>query len=91
VSPIVLTTRLPNDIGYTLKFKGGGDIITIDTFDNFDLQFDWRIAPGGNSGVKYLVTEDRGGLVAHAYQVVDDARHPEVAFHNIRIRELPPS
>jgi len=32
---------------------GGGDIITIDTFDNFDLQFDWRIAPGGNSGVKY--------------------------------------
>jgi hypothetical protein len=41
--------------------------------------------------VKYLVTEDRGGLVAHAYQVVDDARHPEVAFHNIRIRELPPS
>jgi hypothetical protein len=29
-----------------------------DTFDHFDLQFDWRIAPGGHSGVKYLVMED---------------------------------
>src|SRR6266850_2260006 len=29
--------------------QGGGDIITVDTFDNFDLQFEWKIAPGGNS------------------------------------------
>jgi hypothetical protein len=28
-----------------------GDIITIDTFGDFDLRFQWRIAPGGNSGV----------------------------------------
>jgi hypothetical protein len=56
---------------------GGGDIITVDTFDNFDLQFDWRIAPGGNSGVKYLVTEDRSGPIAHEYQVIDDERHPD--------------
>src|SRR5216684_6690112 len=51
---------------------GGGDIITIDTFDNFDLQFEWKIAPGGNSGVKYFVTEDRSGPIAHEYQVIDD-------------------
>jgi hypothetical protein len=56
---------------------GAGDIITVDTFDNFDLQFEWRIAPGGNSGVKYLVTEDRSGPIAHEYQVIDDARHPD--------------
>jgi hypothetical protein len=55
----------------------GGDIITLDTFDNFDLQFEWIIAPGGNSGVKYLVTEDRSGPIAHEYQVIDDARHPD--------------
>jgi hypothetical protein len=54
-----------------------GDIITIDTFDNFDLQFEWRVAPGANSGVKYLVTEDRSGPVAHEYQVIDDERHPD--------------
>jgi Domain of Unknown Function (DUF1080) len=57
--------------------QGGGDIITVDTFDNFDLQFEWKIAPGGNSGVKYLVTEDRSGPVAHEYQIIDDARHPD--------------
>jgi hypothetical protein len=56
---------------------GGGDIITVDTFDNFDLTFDWRIAPGGNSGVKYLVTEDRSGPIAHEYQVIDDERHAD--------------
>jgi 3-keto-disaccharide hydrolase len=57
--------------------QGAGDIITIDTFDNFDLQFEWKIAPGGNSGVKYLVVEDRNGPIAHEYQVIDDARHPD--------------
>ncbi len=56
---------------------GTGDIITIDTFDNFDLTFEWKIAPGGNSGVKYLVVEDRSGPIAHEYQVIDDARHPD--------------
>ena len=42
-----------------------GDIITVDVFDDFDLRFEWRVAPGGNSGVKYLVTEDRDGPIAH--------------------------
>ena len=55
----------------------GGDIITVDTFDNFDLSFEWKVAPGANSGVKYLVTEDRSGPIAHEYQVIDDERHPD--------------
>jgi len=57
--------------------QGGGDIITVDTFDNFDLSFEWKVAPGANSGVKYLVTEDRSSPIAHEYQVIDDARHPD--------------
>ena len=57
--------------------QGGGDIITVDTFDNFDLSFEWKVAPGANSGVKYLVTEDRSGPIAHEYQIIDDARHPD--------------
>jgi len=57
--------------------QGSGDIITIDTFDNFDLSFEWKIAPGGNSGVKYLVVENRSGPIAHEYQVIDDARHAD--------------
>jgi hypothetical protein len=54
-----------------------GDIITTDVFDDFDLRFEWRVAPGGNSGIKYFVTEDRDGPIAHEYQVIDDARHAD--------------
>jgi 3-keto-disaccharide hydrolase len=57
--------------------QGGGDIISIDTFGDFDLRFEWKISVGGNSGVKYLVTEDRDGPIAHEYQVIDDAKHPD--------------
>src|SRR5258706_9971535 len=35
--------------------NGGGDIITVDAFDNFDLQFEWKVMEGANSGVKDLV------------------------------------
>jgi hypothetical protein len=57
---------------------GGGDIVTTDTFDNFDLRFEWRISQGGNSGVKYLVDETRkGGAIAHEYQIIDDVRHAD--------------
>lgn len=34
----------------------GGDLITIDSFMNFELQWDWKILPDGNSGIKYNVS-----------------------------------
>ena len=43
------------------------DLITTEQFDNFQLEFDWRITPGGNSGVKYLVQEDRPAGWEKAY------------------------
>jgi 3-keto-disaccharide hydrolase len=57
--------------------RGAGDIVTVDTFDDFDLRFEWRVSPGANSGVKYLVTEERSGPIAHEYQVIDDDKHPD--------------
>jgi Domain of Unknown Function (DUF1080) len=63
----------------------GGDIITVDTFDNFDLQFEWKLALGGNSGVKYLVVEDRSGPIAHEYQVIDDERHADAKLGPTRM------
>jgi hypothetical protein len=59
---------------------GSVDIITKEHFDDFDFQFEWRISPGGNSGVKYLVTEERDGPVAHEYQVLDDDKHPDASL-----------
>jgi len=36
----------------------GGDIVSADEYDNFDLKLEWKIAPGGNSGIIYYVHED---------------------------------
>ena len=44
--------------------QGGGDIITVDTFDNFDLQFEWKIAPGNPNIVPHTVPSGAG---ARAY------------------------
>jgi hypothetical protein len=58
---------------------GGGDIITRELFTNFELEFEWKIAEGGNSGVKYFIDEVRGAPIGHEYQVIDDALHPDAA------------
>ncbi|MCU0785285.1 MAG: DUF1080 domain-containing protein [Verrucomicrobia bacterium] len=50
----------------------GGDIITEQQFNDFELSWEWRIAPEGNNGVKYLVTEARPGAPGHEYQMLDD-------------------
>jgi hypothetical protein len=39
-----------------------GDIVTMDKFDWFELQLDYNISQGGNSGIIYHVT-DKGGAV----------------------------
>ena len=53
----------------------GGDIITTAEFTDFELVFDFKVGPEGNSGVFYRVKEHEGvGLwqVAAEYQVLDD-------------------
>lgn len=55
----------------------GGDIVTDQTFVDFDLRWDWRVAAGGNNGVKYLVTEQRTSAPGHEYQMIDDVGHPD--------------
>jgi hypothetical protein len=58
----------------------GGDLMTTDTFRDFDLVFQWKVVPGSNSGVKYNVSEELSLAKAtnHAalgfeYQVLDDS------------------
>ena len=57
----------------------GGDIITSDTYTNFEMAFDWKVGKGANSGVKYNIKENltAAGKPARAtlgfeYQVIDD-------------------
>ena len=44
-------------IASTAKPKFREDMLTTEKFKNFELRFDWKISPGGNSGVKYLVQD----------------------------------
>lgn len=56
--------------------KGGDDIMTMETFTDFDLKFTWKIEKEGNSGVIYRVREGkqwrRPYLTGPEYQVFDD-------------------
>lgn len=37
---------------------GGGDIVTNDSYENFELRLEWKISKGGNSGIIFDVQED---------------------------------
>lgn len=58
--------------------KRGGDIITRDTYSDFDLIVDFKITEGANSGIKYFFTKyDKGGWLGLEYQILDDENHPD--------------
>ena len=79
-----------------LKFCGtgtgegeGGDLIFAHKFKNFELELEWKISKGGNSGIFYLAQEvtskDKDGnevlepiyISAPEFQVLDNANHPD--------------
>ena len=57
--------------------QGGGDIISDAEFNDFELQWEWKQAPVGNSGVKYFILESRKDALGHEYQMIDDEREPD--------------
>jgi len=65
--------------GALMKDKGTEDIITRDTYGNFELALDWKIATGGNSGIFYRGTEEYDHVYwsAPEYQLLDDANAPD--------------
>lgn len=56
---------------------GGGDLVTTELYGDFELEFEWKVAPGANSGVKYLVRDEvgQGAAFGPEYQVLDDEKH----------------
>ena len=65
--------------GALTRVAEGGDIVTRDTFGDVELELEWRVDPGGNSGIMYRVTEDEDYPfeTGPEMQVLDDARHPD--------------
>ncbi len=78
-APAFPATGWTVDQGALAVQKGGGDIVTVDEFTDFDLRFEWKVAPGSNSGVMYRVTEDGDATYQSGpeYQILDDDKHPD--------------
>ncbi len=67
----------------------GGDIIFAHKFKNFQIEFEWKVSKGGNSGVLYLAQEVKEYkadssvvwspiyISSPEYQVLDNANHPD--------------
>ena len=65
----------------------GGDLIFAHKFKNFEVELEWKVAKGSNSGIFYLAQEvpvkDKEGafepiyISAPEYQVLDNENHPD--------------
>jgi hypothetical protein len=62
------------------KDAHGGDIVTDNDYENFELSWDWKVTKGANSGVMYHVVEDAKYQAPYEtgpeYQVIDDIGFP---------------
>jgi uncharacterized protein YaiE (UPF0345 family) len=63
------------------QVKGGGDIVTAAEYSNFHLKLEWKIAPGGNSGIIFFVKEDpkykQPWLTGPEMQILDNEGHSD--------------
>lgn len=57
--------------------SGGGDLVTKAEFENFQLDFEWKVAKGANSGVMYRVSlgDPAPYFSGPEYQILDDDVH----------------
>jgi hypothetical protein len=61
---------------------GGGDIMTEEEFGAFELQMEFKVSAGANSGIFYYLTSPLVDPTSRApnaleYQILDDERHPD--------------
>ena len=70
----------------------GGDIVTAEEYGNFDLKLEWKIAPGGNSGIMFYVKEDpKYPYPWHTgpeMQVLDNEAHSDAKIIKHRAADL---
>ena len=72
--------------------RDGGDIVYDEVFDNFHLKLEWKIAPGGNSGIMFYVQEDTAfrypWQTGPEMQVLDNDAHADAKIHKHRAGDL---
>lgn len=59
----------------------GGDLVTKKEYVDFELEFEFKISPKGNSGIIYKVLDKKGEreqpyIYGPEYQIIDDVNYP---------------
>ena len=77
----------------TKQGSEGGDLCTVDEYENFDLKLQWKIAPMGNSGIIFYVNEDTSKYHATyatgpEMQVLDNEGHSDGKITKHRAGDL---
>lgn len=65
--------------GALITHGKSGNLVTDEEYENFELEFDFKVKPKGNSGVIYKVIEDPTNPPYYSgpeYQVIDDEGYP---------------
>jgi len=65
--------------GALTRVAEAGDIVTVEEYQDFLFEFEWKVAPGGNSGVMFHVTEDHDypWETGPEYQILDNEAHKD--------------
>ena len=73
--------------------KGGGDLVTNESYTNFHLQLEWKISKNGNSGILFFVQDDPKKYdytfyTGPEFQVLDNEGHPDAKIVSHRAGNL---
>ena len=65
--------------GTMSKTDPTGDLVSKEEFGDFEFELEWKIGPGGNSGIFYRGSEEYDHIywTAPEFQLLDDARAPD--------------
>ncbi len=65
--------------GELVRAGDAGDLVTVDEFQDFELTLDWKLEPGGNSGIFFHVAEDADAVwrTGPEMQILDNDRHAD--------------
>jgi hypothetical protein len=82
---------------HTLKHiagGGGGDLISQNEYDDFELEWDWSVPAKSNNGIKYFVTDKRTQALGHEYQMIDDSLETKdklktASFYDVLAPKMP--
>jgi hypothetical protein len=70
--------------GSLVLAQKGGDIVTREKYDEFELVWEFKLTEGANSGIKYFVdtlahqTSGEKVINGPEFQIIDDYNHPEI-------------